>query len=92
VISARMVRIIRVTCRARSFDDALEYAIGRPHAKTVINPVMAKFREGTSRYKSRSWQFLACRLGSLVHDYQRRGDPSQKSAGRSAIWSERDVL
>jgi hypothetical protein len=27
----------------------LDYAIGRPHAKTVINPVMAKFREGTSR-------------------------------------------
>ena len=29
MISARMVRIIRMTCRARSFDDALEYAIGQ---------------------------------------------------------------
>jgi hypothetical protein len=82
-----MVRIIRVTCRARSFDDALEYAIGRPHAKTVINPVMAKFREGTSRYKSRSWQFLACRLGSLVHDYQPlwRSQPEKRGPFRYLV-------
>jgi hypothetical protein len=50
VISARMVRIIRVICRGALASMASDHALERPAPReTVINLAMAKFREGTSR-------------------------------------------